>query len=240
MVDTLGLPTVFFTHSAADLHWPELTKLTNPDDGNSMSNRIKNPAISDWFFYHRIEEFIKTFYILGATDYWLRFEWRHRGRPHVHGLSWLPNNPDVDQLACPETPESVKQQVIQYANTLISTMNPGVFFDGSSISDTPLAKTDPHICAKPYSEVTDFYEDLKKSCRNISRSYPLFGSLLPSKIERKTGMSIWLPKANATALKSLSPCRCPIYVDFREGGKPEYPEKNSRSIGKLNCGNSLS
>ncbi len=22
--DTLGLPTVFFTHSAADLHWPEL------------------------------------------------------------------------------------------------------------------------------------------------------------------------------------------------------------------------
>ena len=56
MVDTLGLPTIFFTQSAADLHWPELTKLTNPDDGNSRSNRnealIKNPAISGWFFYH--------------------------------------------------------------------------------------------------------------------------------------------------------------------------------------------
>lgn len=24
MVDTLGLPTIFFTHSAADLQWPEL------------------------------------------------------------------------------------------------------------------------------------------------------------------------------------------------------------------------
>ena len=27
MVDTLGLPTIFFTHSAADLQWPELAKL---------------------------------------------------------------------------------------------------------------------------------------------------------------------------------------------------------------------
>ena len=175
MVDTLGLPTIFFTHSAADLHWPELTKLTNPDDGNSNSNRnealIKNPAISDWFFYHRIEEFIKAFYldILGATDYWLRFEWQHRGSPHVHGLAWLPNAPDVDQLACPETSESVKQQVIQYANALISTMNPGVLLDGSNINDAPPAKTDPHICAKPYSEVTDFSEDLKNLVATCQR-----------------------------------------------------------------------
>ena len=27
MVDTLGLPTIFFTHSAADLQWPELARL---------------------------------------------------------------------------------------------------------------------------------------------------------------------------------------------------------------------
>ena len=26
MVDTLGLPTVFFTHSTADLQWPELAR----------------------------------------------------------------------------------------------------------------------------------------------------------------------------------------------------------------------
>ena len=167
MVDTLGLPTIFFTHSAADLHWPELTQLTNPEYGYSRSNQnealIENPATSDWFFYHRIEEFIKTFYvgILGATDYWLRFEWQHRGSPHVHGLAWLPNAPDVDQLVCPETSESVKQQAIQYANTLISTMSPGVSIDGSNINDAPSAKTDPHICAKPYSQVTDFSEDLK-------------------------------------------------------------------------------
>ena len=45
-------------------------------------------------------EFVKVFYIgvLGATDYWLRFEWQHRGSPHVHGLAWLPDTPDVEKL----------------------------------------------------------------------------------------------------------------------------------------------
>ena len=29
----------------------------------------------------------------------------------------------------------------------------------------------------------------------------------------------------------------PKYVDFGEGGKPEYPEKNPRSTGEINYGN---
>lgn len=122
MVDTLGLPTIFFTHSAADLHWPELTSLvTCPDDPNSRSSRntalIENPAISDWFFFHRVQEFVKAFYVgtLAATDYWMRFEWQHRGSPHVHGLAWLPNAPDVERLlSSSEVSDIVKQEIIQY------------------------------------------------------------------------------------------------------------------------------
>ena len=93
MVSTLGLPTIFFTHSAADLQWPELAELIYPDDPDSSSSCNKalqeNPAISDWFFHHRIEKFIDAFYIsvFGATDYWLRFEWQYRGSPHVHSLA---------------------------------------------------------------------------------------------------------------------------------------------------------
>ena len=53
MVDTLGLPTIFFTHSAADLHWPELAKRICPDDSSSQSAHNKalqgNPALADWF-----------------------------------------------------------------------------------------------------------------------------------------------------------------------------------------------
>ena len=93
MVDTIGLPTIFFTHSAADLQWPELAQFICPQDPQSRASRtnavIKNPAIADWFFCHRVQKFVETVYvgILGATDYWMRFEWQHRGSPHVHGLA---------------------------------------------------------------------------------------------------------------------------------------------------------
>ncbi len=86
MLDDLGLPTVFFTHSAADGQWPELARLICPaDKQDSRSSRnaavAENPAIADWFFYHRISKFIEAFYVkvLGACDYLFRFEWQHRG-----------------------------------------------------------------------------------------------------------------------------------------------------------------
>lgn len=54
MIDTLGLPTIFFTHSAADLQWPELARLICPKDPQLKSNRTKavneNTAITDCFF----------------------------------------------------------------------------------------------------------------------------------------------------------------------------------------------
>ena len=110
MVDMLGMPTVFFTHSAADNQWPELARLICTDNPESSSSRCtavnQNPAIADWLFYERISKFVEAFYvdILGATDYWFRFEWQHRGSPHVHGLAWLPNAPDAEKLlSCDES-----------------------------------------------------------------------------------------------------------------------------------------
>ena len=68
MVDTLGLPTIFFTHSA---QWLELARLICPDNPDSRTARakavIEDPALSDWFFYHRVMEFLKAFYMyIGA------------------------------------------------------------------------------------------------------------------------------------------------------------------------------
>ena len=104
MVDTLGLPTIFFTHSSADFQWRELAHLICSDDTLSKSSHIKavieNPAIADWFICHRVVKFIEAYYvgILGATDYWFCFEWQHHGSPHGHCLAWLPNAPDVEWL----------------------------------------------------------------------------------------------------------------------------------------------
>ena len=93
MIRTLGLPTVFFL----------VTVLLTDDPTNSMRQSqalCDNPAVADWFFYHRIQLFLRNFYInvLGVTDYWFRFEWQHRGSPHVHGLAWLHDAPDVQWM----------------------------------------------------------------------------------------------------------------------------------------------
>ena len=68
IITNVGAPTLFFTFSSADMHWPELHDLfkTDPDceTGNSTSdvrrqNVINNPHLVDWFFTQRLESFIK-------------------------------------------------------------------------------------------------------------------------------------------------------------------------------------
>ena len=56
--------------------------------------------------------------------------------------------------------DTVKDEIIQYADGIVSTINPGVLPDGSNIDVAPTAKTDPHICNKAYNDVTDFKQDL--------------------------------------------------------------------------------
>ena len=176
MVDTLGLPTIFFTHSAADLQWPELAQLICPEDSDTSLSRIKavnnNPALADWFFYHRLHKFVDAFYlgVLKATDYWLRFEWQHRGSPHVHDVAWLPNAPDVEQLLKDSVnAEALKQDIIQYADRVVSTINPAVAPDGSDVDSAPLPVTQPHICNKSYLEVADRQEDLSQLIATCQR-----------------------------------------------------------------------
>ncbi|KAE8737685.1 hypothetical protein FOCC_FOCC016848 [Frankliniella occidentalis] len=65
MIEQLGLPTLFFTLSAADLHWPDLFHNIAPDeDINTMSESSRrklieeNPLKVDAFFLKRGENFI--------------------------------------------------------------------------------------------------------------------------------------------------------------------------------------
>ena len=170
MVDALGLPIVFFTHGAADTQWPELAKLICPNDQHSSSSRnaaiADNPAIADWFFAHRIDKFIDAFYvgILGATDYWFRFEWQHHGNPNIHGITWFPNTPDVEKLLATDDNSDLiaaVEDITSYADDVVSTMNPAIAMDGSNPETAPPPKTKPqHSCNKPYSEVEDFSMDL--------------------------------------------------------------------------------
>ena len=172
MIDTLGLPTVFFTHSAADLQWPELAQLTCPDDPTNSTRRSQalcdNLAVADWFFYHMIQLFLRHFNVdvLGVTDYWFRFEWQHRGSHHVQGLAWLPDAPDVQRMLAAV---AARQQVTRFIDSIVSTTNPGILPDGSNAADALPPQSNPHVCNKRFVDVIDYEEDLRKLIATCQR-----------------------------------------------------------------------
>ena len=139
-----------------------------------------NPAITDWFFCHRIQTFVETFNlgVLKATDYWMRFEWQHRVTPHVHGVAWLPNAPDVEQLLkLTKNIETVKEEVVQYAKKVVTTINPAVAPDGSNVDDAQPPVKQPHICNKSYLDLEDRPEDCSQliaTCQRHTRCYTVF------------------------------------------------------------------
>src|SRR2546421_4217384 len=84
---------VFFTFSAADMHWPDLHNLM-PNIENSLDTEtsqeatrrqhkdlIDNPHIAAWFFEKWFKVFFEKVLIpkWGLIDWWYRFEWQHRG-----------------------------------------------------------------------------------------------------------------------------------------------------------------
>ena len=110
IITNVGAPTLFFTFSSADMHWPDLHDLfyANSDNelGNCTSNVrrqnvINNPHIVDWFFTQRLESFVKhwLYDTLRAKWHWFRYEYQGRGSIHFHGTAKLNNDPGLCQLA---------------------------------------------------------------------------------------------------------------------------------------------
>ncbi len=169
-------------------HWPELLRLMSSSESHSITSSsticrqalAENPAIADWFLHERIHQFIKHFYvdILGATDYLVRYEWQYRGSPHVHGLAWLPNSPDTQQiLHSTDTNTVAVDGLVSRIDQVVTTINPAILRDGSNGDQAPPPQTAPHICNKPYADVQDFqqdYEDLIATCQRHTRCSPAY------------------------------------------------------------------
>ena len=103
IITTVGTPTIFFTFSSADMHWPELHDILSSNKENSQDRRqavINNPHIADWFFCQRLESFVKH-WLYGSLDakwHWYRFEYQARGSIHCHGTAKLNNDPGLCEL----------------------------------------------------------------------------------------------------------------------------------------------
>ena len=106
---------------------------------------------------------MEVFYvgILGTTDYWMRFEWQHRGNPHVHGLAWLPNAPDVENLlsSSPDLVESTKEKSL---SMLTKSSLPSILLSFLMAAMSVMLHQQRLTCVSvtSFSQVTDFEEDL--------------------------------------------------------------------------------
>jgi len=108
-INQVGAPTIFWTLSCAEFHWPEFHALFSDNEISSpetlRSNVINNPHILDWIFTLRVEKFVKHWLYekMGATWHWYRFEYAlMRGSIHCHGLVKLKGDPglcDLSQIA---------------------------------------------------------------------------------------------------------------------------------------------
>ena len=106
-ISQVGPPTIFFTLSCAEYHWPEFHNLFNHDSlGELTPNKrqqhvLEIPHILDWLFTNRTDHFIK-FWLkesLGSSWHWYRYEDAvQRGSIHCHGVAKLQNDPGLCEL----------------------------------------------------------------------------------------------------------------------------------------------
>jgi len=83
-------PHLWWTLSAADLHWPDLRRF--------VSDPLHAPHLVDAWFTLRVQEYVKWFFGDDCEWIWWRIEYQSRGSAHAHGCSRLKNFVDLDAL----------------------------------------------------------------------------------------------------------------------------------------------
>ena len=130
MIRQLGIPTWFFTLSAADMQWPDVIQtiarqygtILTDDDVKTMSFEEKskwlrqNPVTAARHFQYRLNTFFQVFlkstaHPLGElVDYAIRIEFQARGSPHAHTILWIKDAPKLNV----NTDEEVCSFIDQY------------------------------------------------------------------------------------------------------------------------------
>ncbi len=138
MVRQLGVPTWFFTLSAAETQWDDLLralirlnwkrgqypadlpkcyidKLTFPQKSELIRN---DPVTCVRHFHHRIRKFMRNVMhhksnpVGKILDFTYRFEVQQRGSLHIHGLLWIENAPTLQS--------HTKEDVVKFIDSYIT------------------------------------------------------------------------------------------------------------------------
>ena len=113
LITTHGMPTMWFTFSAADNHWLDFARCIYGGDLPAFQSvkeaaawRRKlireNPHLVDALFQKRVNSMLDAFF--GPTGlklkyHWCRIEYQKRGTAHVHGCLRLVDDPGLTGLA---------------------------------------------------------------------------------------------------------------------------------------------
>ena len=70
------------------------------DPKKGYQNVLENPHLVDWYFGHRLNEFLKIVFdgILECEWRWHRFEWQSRSSIHAHGAAKFKKDPGLIKL----------------------------------------------------------------------------------------------------------------------------------------------
>ena len=82
------------------------------------------------------------------------------GKPHIHGMAWLHNAPNVEEILASPSNISQKEELIKFIDSLVSTSNLAVLPDGSNLESAPLPMINPHVYSRLYTQVEDYQQDL--------------------------------------------------------------------------------
>ncbi|XP_059064746.1 uncharacterized protein LOC131856825 [Cryptomeria japonica] len=171
MLHQIDTPTIFFTLSAADMYWPDLHALmlgTSPNTSREAQNwRKKNvidyPHIVAHYMHLRHTIFRKEILEKGMNikDYWCRYEWQHRGSPHVHRFLWINGAPNMDNIDWSN--EEEQKSAERYFHSIIHAWNPRE--DPHQRNIHAFQNYLQHPCLKNTTELADMdidhdYEDI--------------------------------------------------------------------------------
>ena len=165
MIDQIGMPTIFFTLSFADLQDPDIRRILVEETGDSEYSQARlvneNPLIVNWYFSEKVKLFFEEVVsqIYEVSDSWSRFEWQHRGSPNMHGLLWLNGAPDTSFLDSRDPTEEEKTAIVSHFDQIVTANNP----------NCDAMPAEVHPSSKRITEVTDFTRDGAELVNRVQR-----------------------------------------------------------------------
>ena len=182
------------------------------------------PDLVAYFFMRRCELFFEHILkpIFNISDFWDRYEWQWRGSPHMHGLLWFHDAPDLDKASF--TDEEI-EIVRLYFDHLCCAINPSE----EEFRSNPSTR-DSNPCRRRFSDVPEEERlaDLNQLLNYFQRHTQCGDHCL--RRDRRN------PEVMVCRFKfPILPLREESAVELEDSHLEFYPRRNDQWMGRFNA-----